>query len=81
MLCYLIIIVTELGINIQLKFFYLIIQQMYTDIRGKRALALLILGIGAQAANIKNSIANNKSLDINNFCCIPNLHKSSNFLV
>jgi hypothetical protein len=59
MLCYLIIIVTELGINIQLKLLNLIKQQMYTEIRGKRALALFILGIGAQAASIKNSIANN----------------------
>ena len=57
--CYLIIIVTELGINTQLKLLNIIKQQMYTEIRGKRALALLILGIGAQAATLKNSIANN----------------------
>ena len=53
MLCYLIIIVTELGINTQLKLLNIIKQQMYTEIRGKRALALLILGIGAQAATLK----------------------------
>ena len=48
-----------MGINTQLKLLNIIKQQMYTEIRGKRALALLILGIGAQAATLKNSIANN----------------------